>query len=183
MCRAVAASSAAVGSSSSSSSGSRVSARASATRARSPPDSSLAGRSRKLGVEAGVAQRLDESLGVRGGRRGETVGDVLAHAAGQHHGRLADEADASAQRARVERRRVLAVEQDRSAVRHVQPVEAAQQRALAGARGADERDDGALRRVERDGAEHGALAPRDAQAAHGEAVDPVGGRLGHRGER
>ena len=136
--RAVSGSSAAVGSSSRIASGSRVNARASATRARSPPDSAFAARGRNERVQPGGGQR--RVAGVVGQRR-QPVREVVRDRSRQHHRRLRDERDAPAQRAAGRRARMsLAVEPDRPRLGFGQPVQAAQERALARAGRAHERE-------------------------------------------
>ena len=129
------------------------------------------------GERAGVAieeldgqPRAHQRLGERGlGRRREPVGEVRAHVAGEHHRRLGDQRDALAQRARVERGDVHALELHPPRDRPVEADQAAQQARLPRARRPDQRGDRPGGNVERDVVEHQPAPALVAQAAYREA--------------
>jgi hypothetical protein len=124
---AVSRSSAAVGSSSSRTSGSRASAREGHARPLAPGQ--VAGRPfGEPGIEVRGAQRLLRLAGVG---LVDRVEDVVAHRAGEHDRYLRDETHPPPQHPRLELEDVLSLQQDLTADGGDEPVQAAQQRALA----------------------------------------------------
>ena len=135
----------------------------SAGRSRSPPISSYrpARRSAPTTALSIAGVRLRRRTSARGALLDERVGDVVEDAHRERVGLLEDHRDAATQVVDLERVDVGAVERDLAAARGAvgdlgQAVERAQQRRLARARGADQR-------------EHLALTHRQAHVAH----DPV----------
>ena len=151
----VSASSAPNGSSSSSTAGSRVSARASATRWASPPES-VAGHASAWCLEADVAQRGERAGAALGPAPGDPEDDVLPDPRpGQQAGVLEAEGDA-------------AVDVDGAVVAVVEAADGAQQRALAAAALADDDEDLARLDLEVDAGEHGSRAEAAADLAGGD---------------
>src|SRR5205085_7265808 len=99
-------------------------------------------------------QLADEAVCVRGpgghldllGRvsLGGTVGDIMAHRVVEEHRILADDAGERAERFERDLAGVDAVEEDAAAVRLVEARDEVDERALAGAARANERDDASL---------------------------------------
>ena len=114
----------------------------------------------QLGVDA-VGQGGDEAVGLGGAQRGPHVGvgdvgaerDVAPDGVVEHEGRLGHERHVAGQRALAEALEVVPVDADPARVGVDQPGHQAGQRALAGGRGADQRDGAPRADVEVDAAQ------------------------------
>ena len=153
--------------------GSGASARASATRCCSPPESVPTDRRSKPG-EADELEQLACALAIARGivaAHAQAEADVLRHVAmREERVILEDEADAAAMRRNA--CEILPVEQDPSLVGHLEPGDDAQERRLARAARPEHRDDLAARDLERRVVERRVSVELDRDAAPPEASEP-----------